>query len=69
MKEETMLMMARQITQFFQAYPHEQAVAGVADHIAKFWEPRMRRMLLDYTETHGPEMDEITREAVARLKK
>jgi formate dehydrogenase subunit delta len=69
MKEDTMLLMARQITQFFQAYPHEQAVAGVADHITKFWEPRMRRMLLDYAAQHSDQLHEITREAVGRLKK
>ena len=35
-------MMANQIAQFFRSYPHDEAVAGVAHHIDKFWTPKMR---------------------------
>ncbi len=42
---ENMVHMANQIAQFFASYPHEEAVAGVADHIQKFWEKRMRQQL------------------------
>lgn len=34
--------MVNQIADFFEAYPEEEAVAMVADHIEKFWAPRMR---------------------------
>lgn len=34
--------MAGQIAGFFQAYPDEQAVASIADHINQFWTRRMR---------------------------
>lgn len=34
--------MAGQIADFFKAYPEEQAVHSIADHINQFWSPRMR---------------------------
>ena len=48
MSPQHMVHMANQIAQFFASYPHDEAVAGVADHIQKFWEPRMRAQLSSY---------------------
>lgn len=44
---------ANQIALYFAAYPNDEAVAGIADHIRKFWDPRMRadlRAMLDKDE-------------------
>ncbi|MDJ0933007.1 formate dehydrogenase subunit delta [Breoghania sp.] len=41
---------ANQIETFFQSQAPEEAAAGVAAHINKFWEPRMRR---EFSETLG----------------
>ncbi|CAB3757749.1 formate dehydrogenase [Burkholderia sp. MSh2] len=39
--------MANQIGAFFESMPdRDEALAGIADHIRRFWEPRMRRALL-----------------------
>ncbi|PAJ83659.1 formate dehydrogenase subunit delta [Burkholderia ubonensis] len=39
--------MANQIGEFFASMPDRgEALAGIADHIRRFWEPRMRRALL-----------------------
>ncbi|MFO1115498.1 MAG: formate dehydrogenase subunit delta [Beijerinckiaceae bacterium] len=38
--------MSRQIADFFRSYPQEQATKSVADHINRFWTPRMRQDLL-----------------------
>lgn len=46
MSPDKLVMMANQIASFFETLPHEDAAAGVADHINQFWEPRMRRELL-----------------------
>lgn len=40
---EKIVRMANQIGTFFNSKPHAEGVIGVADHINKFWEPRMRR--------------------------
>ncbi len=40
--------MANRIGEFFEAFPdHDAALDGIADHLKRFWEPRMRRSLLD----------------------
>jgi formate dehydrogenase subunit delta len=65
---EKMVHMANQIALFFAAYPREEAIAGVADHLRKFWEPRMRRQLLDYTRQGGAGLHELVLEAAKRLK-
>ena len=40
--------MANQIGEFFSAYPdRDEALEGVANHIRKFWEPRMRLKLFE----------------------
>jgi len=45
---ENLVSMANQIGTFFSAYPDRQeALDGIATHIQKFWEPRMRMRLLD----------------------
>jgi formate dehydrogenase subunit delta len=64
---ENMVHMANQIALFFGSYPREEAVAGVADHIAKFWERRMRRQLHEYVAQGGGGLNELVREAVKQL--
>jgi formate dehydrogenase subunit delta len=62
-----MIHMANQIAQFFASYPREEAVAGVADHIQKFWEKRMRQQLHDYIASGGGGLNELALEAAKRL--
>jgi formate dehydrogenase subunit delta len=46
--------MANQIGAFFEAMPdHQEAVEGIAQHLKKFWEPRMRRELLVQLDAQG----------------
>ena len=51
---KTLVRMANQIADFFKPYAHDQAIAGVQDHIVKFWSPVMRRDLGVHIE-HGGE--------------
>lgn len=62
--------MANNIADFFAAEPdHEVAVAGVANHIAKFWEPRMRRQIIAFRDNGGSaELHVLVREALAKLE-
>jgi formate dehydrogenase subunit delta len=46
--------MANRIGAFFEAMPDTaQGIAGIAEHLQKFWEPRMRRELLAHVAEHG----------------
>ena len=60
--------MANDIAHFFASEPrHEDAVAGVANHIEKFWDPRMRRQIEKHLTEGGEGLEPLAREAVARL--
>jgi formate dehydrogenase subunit delta len=64
-----LLKMANDIGNFFRSEPvHQEAVAGIANHIAKFWTPRMRQKLMAHVQAHGDaELDPLPREALASL--
>lgn len=50
---DNLIRMANRIGQFFEAYPDkEEALEGIANHIQKFWEPRMRKQLLAFLKQH-----------------
>jgi formate dehydrogenase subunit delta len=68
MKVEHMVHNANQIALFFASYPREEALAGVADHIQKFWERRMRQQLEDYVAQGGAGLHELVLESVKRLR-
>jgi formate dehydrogenase subunit delta len=67
MRQEKMVHDANQIALYFAAYPHEEAVAGVADHIAKFWEKRKRQQIIAYVAGGGAGLHALVPEAVRRL--
>jgi formate dehydrogenase subunit delta len=53
MNIQRLVRMANDIGNFFKAEPdHAQAVDGVATHIKRFWDPRMRRELLTWIDEH-----------------
>ena len=48
--------MANAIAQFFEADEDREAMlAGIAGHLERFWDPRMRRALLAWIDEHGGE--------------
>jgi formate dehydrogenase subunit delta len=66
---EQLAKMANDIANFFRSEPERKdAIAGIANHIAKFWTPRMRQKLLAYEqEQHGAGLDDLSREALQAL--
>jgi formate dehydrogenase subunit delta len=69
MSPEKLIYMANQIGKFFASQGPQQAVEGVADHIQKFWDPRMRAQIFAYLETGGEGLDPIVRAAIESLAK
>jgi formate dehydrogenase subunit delta len=60
--------MANQIALFFRSQPGPEAVAATADHLRKFWEPCMRRQIVDLLGSgKAVGLTDIAREAVLRL--
>jgi formate dehydrogenase subunit delta len=71
---EKLVYMANQIGKFFvtqgRATDRDQskAVAAIAEHIRKFWEPRMRNAIFAHLEAGGVGLDPAVRAAIERLK-
>lgn len=59
--------MANQIGAFFRAQGEAAAVAGIEDHLRKFWDPRMRREIVAHLQAGGEGLAPTVRAAVARL--
>ncbi len=56
MNAERLVAMANQIGAFFESEPDRKtALDGVAQHLKKFWDPRMRRELLAWVDQHAGE--------------
>lgn len=53
MSPEKMVTMANQIATFFSSQPGDDQAERVAAHINDFWDPRMRRQLLDHLDAGG----------------
>jgi formate dehydrogenase subunit delta len=60
--------MANQIGRFFESQKSETAVAGIEDHLMKFWDPRMRNAIVTQLAEGKIELDPPVRAAVERLK-
>ncbi len=63
---QNLVRMANQIGTFFESMPdREQAKADIAGHIKRFWEPRMRKtMLQKMDEGEAGELSPMVREAI-----
>ena len=66
MDPQNLVSMANRIGDFFEAMPDRtEARDGVATHIRKFWEPRMRRQLLAALDSpQGTELNALVAEAL-----
>jgi len=67
MHTDSLIRMANQIGTFFEAMPDRaEALEGVALHLKRFWEPRMRRELLTYVDSSGTsELNGLVADAIS----
>jgi formate dehydrogenase subunit delta len=68
MAVDRLVYMANQIGKFFVSQGTEEAVAGTADHLHKFWDPRMRKQILDHVAQGGEGLDPLVKQAVEQLR-
>jgi formate dehydrogenase subunit delta len=69
MSPDRLIYMANQIGKFFSSQGHDSAVPGIAEHIRKFWDPRMRSAILAHLDKGGEGLDPSVRDAIATLKR
>lgn len=54
MNIDNLVQMANAIGLFFESMPdRDEAIDGVANHLRRYWEPRMRRQLLEAADRTG----------------
>ena len=66
---EHLIKMANDIGHFFRAEPdREDAIAGIANHIAKYWTKPMREKLTAHLNSDSDtDLEDLPREAMQRL--
>ena len=68
MKTEKLVRMANQIAGFFSHEGPERGAASVADHLQKFWDPRMREQIAAAVDEGRAEgLDPIALSAVRQI--
>ena len=67
---EHLVAMANDIGNYFRPQARDDAIAGIAGHIKRFWTPRMQQKLSAYLATAAGDagLDELPRAAFATLK-
>jgi formate dehydrogenase subunit delta len=69
MDAQRLVSMANDIASYFASEPdRELGVAGIADHLRKFWDPRMRRQIIAHVDAGGDGLAELARAGIERLK-
>lgn len=62
------IRMANQIAMFFASKPEAEGVAGIADHINKFWEKRMRAEFFEHIDGDA-DFHPLVRKAAGDIKR
>lgn len=66
--QDKLVYMANQIGKFFKSQGEDAAVKGTAEHIKKFWDPRMRNAIFAHLDTGGEGLDPYVRKAIESLR-
>jgi formate dehydrogenase subunit delta len=65
---DKLVYMANQIGKFFASQGEAQAAAGIANHLEKFWDPRMRLAIFAHLEAGGAGLEPLVRQAIEQLR-
>jgi len=60
--------MANQIARNFATQPDADAALAVADHIAMFWDPRMKALILEPMDASGEGLSPVAHAAIEHLR-
>ena len=64
---DKLVYMANQIAKYFASQGADKAVLGTADHIKKFWDPRMLAQIFAHLKNGGAGLDPVARQAIEKL--
>jgi formate dehydrogenase subunit delta len=66
--DNKLVYMANQIGKFFASQGDDRAVTGTAEHIKKFWDPRMLAAIFAHLAQGGAGLDPNVRAALEKLR-
>jgi formate dehydrogenase subunit delta len=68
MNAEYLVKMANEIAAFYAADSSDAEVAkDIASHLTRFWEPRMRKVIIEHNKNGGAGLKDAARQAVELL--
>jgi formate dehydrogenase subunit delta len=67
-KIDKLVHMANQIGDFYAAMPEKEAIEGIAQHLSRFWTPKMIREIVAFADHGGAGFNPIAARAVEALK-
>lgn len=67
MSPDRLIYMANQIGKYFSTQKHVDSAFGIADHLAKFWDPNMRAKIIEHLEHGGAGLDPDVKDAIRLL--
>ena len=68
MSIEHLVRMVNDIADYFRSESDgEVAIAGVSNHLKKYWDPRMRRQIVAHLHSSGDGLSELALAAVVRV--
>jgi formate dehydrogenase subunit delta len=68
MQHDILVTMANDIAAFFhKAADQGEAARSVATHLHRYWDPRMRRKIVEHVQAGGAGLSDLAREAVTIL--
>lgn len=68
MSHDKLAYMANQIGRFFQSQKSGTAVDLIEDHLRKYWDPRMRELIVAQLGDETIQLDPAVKAAVERLR-
>jgi formate dehydrogenase subunit delta len=66
---ERLVYMANQIARNFEAIGHDAAAKATADHVASFWDPRMKSQIFALMDKGEADLSLAAREALQSLRR
>ena len=66
--DATEIRLINKVVVHFGYLPTEQAVTEVAEHVRKFWDPRMKRRLFDLVDAEAGDLEPVALAAAALLR-
>lgn len=67
--QDRLIRMANQIATFFDSQPENERVDGIATHINKFWEQRMRRQFFEMIDQGHEGFHPLVLKAASRINR